>query len=49
MSTRGEPLLTIVADTCRHDTVGGACAESNQVRYSLDKKHMRIATPISKC
>jgi urea carboxylase-associated protein 1 len=34
--------LTIVADTCgRHDTLGGACAaESNQVRYALDKKYM---------
>jgi uncharacterized protein len=35
-------LLTIVADTCgRHDTLGGACsAESNQVRYAIEKKHM---------
>jgi uncharacterized protein len=42
MSTEGRPLLTIVADTCgRHDTIGGACsAESNQVRYALDKKYM---------
>jgi urea carboxylase-associated protein 1 len=42
MSSDGRPLLAIVADTCgRHDTVGGACsAESNQVRYALDKKHM---------
>jgi urea carboxylase-associated protein 1 len=42
MSSEGRPLLTIVADTCgRHDTVGGACsAESNQVRYALDKKYM---------
>jgi uncharacterized protein len=42
LSTRGDVLLTIVADTCgRHDTLGGACAaESNQVRYSLDKKFM---------
>jgi urea carboxylase-associated protein 1 len=42
LSTEGRPLLTIVADTCgRHDTLGGACsAESNQVRYALDKKHM---------
>ena len=42
MSSEGRPLLTIVADTCgRHDTLGGACsAESNQVRYALDKKHM---------
>ena len=32
-------MLTIVADTCgRHDTLGGACAaESNTVRYGLDK------------
>ena len=42
MSSEGRTLLTIVADTCgRHDTLGGACsAESNQVRYALDKKHM---------
>ncbi len=42
MSSEGRPLLEIVADTCgRHDTVGGACsAESNQVRYALEKKHM---------
>lgn len=38
----GNPLLTIVADTCgRHDTLGGACAaESNTVRYALQKKFM---------
>jgi len=42
MSTEGNVLLTIVADTCgRHDTVGGACSrESNTMRYSLDKEHM---------
>jgi urea carboxylase-associated protein 1 len=42
MSTENNVLLSIVADTCgRHDTVGGACsAESNQVRYALDKKYM---------
>jgi hypothetical protein len=41
-SSEGRPLLTIVADTCgRHDTLGGACsAESNQVRYALEKKFM---------
>ncbi len=41
-SSEGAVLLTIVADTCgRHDTLGGACsAESNQVRYALEKKHM---------
>lgn len=41
-SNRGNPLLTIVADTCgRHDTLGGACAqESNTVRYALDKRYM---------
>lgn len=35
-------LATIVADTCgRHDTIGGACsAESNTVRYALDKRPM---------
>ena len=42
LSTEGDVLMTIVADTCgRHDTLGGACAaESNQVRYALEKKHM---------
>ncbi len=42
MSTHGNVLLTIVADTCgRHDTLGGACStESNQVRYALDKGGM---------
>jgi uncharacterized protein len=36
MSNLGNPLLTIIADT-----LGGACAaESNTVRYSLDKLHM---------
>ncbi|RFA25521.1 urea carboxylase [Alkalilimnicola ehrlichii] len=42
MSNEGRVMLTIVADTCgRHDTLGGACAaESNQVRYALDKKSM---------
>jgi urea carboxylase-associated protein 1 len=42
MSTEGNALLRIVADTCgRHDTLGGACAaESNQVRYAIDKKYM---------
>lgn len=42
LSTEGREMLKIVADTCgRHDTVGGACsAESNTVRYALDKRHM---------
>jgi len=42
ISTNGNTLLTIVADTCgRHDTLGGACAnESNMVRYDLDKRYM---------
>ncbi len=41
-SNRGRPMLTIVEDTCgRHDTLGGACsAESNTVRYALEKRHM---------
>lgn len=41
-SNRGRPLLTIVADTCgRHDSLGGACAaESNTVRYAIQKKFM---------
>ena len=42
VSSEGNVLLTIVADTCgRHDTLGGACAaESNQVRYAIEKKYM---------
>ncbi|HEV8144790.1 MAG TPA: urea amidolyase associated protein UAAP2 [Bryobacteraceae bacterium] len=42
LSTGGNVLLTIVADTCgRHDTLGGACAtESNMVRYAIEKRHM---------
>jgi hypothetical protein len=41
-SNLGAEMLTIVEDTCgRHDTLGGACsAESNTVRYALDKRHM---------
>jgi urea carboxylase-associated protein 1 len=42
MSSAGNVLLTIVADTCGcHDTLGGACAtESNMVRYAIEKRHM---------
>ncbi len=42
ISTRGNVLLTITADTCgRHDTFGGACAcESNMVRYAIEKRSM---------
>ena len=42
LSNRGNTLMTIVADTCgRHDTLGGACsAESNTVRYALEKRSM---------
>ena len=42
LSNLRRPMLTIVADTCgRHDTLGGACAaESNQVRYAVEKRHM---------
>jgi len=42
ISTQGNTLMTIVADTCgRHDTLGGACAnESNMVRYDIGKRHM---------
>ena len=41
-SNFGNVMLTIVADTCgRHDTLGGACAaESNSVRYALEKYPM---------
>jgi urea carboxylase-associated protein 1 len=42
LAQSGQPLVKIVADTCgRHDTLGGACAaESNMVRYALDKRYM---------
>lgn len=42
MSNLVNPMLKIVADTCgRHDTLGGACAaESNTVRYALEKNSM---------
>jgi urea carboxylase-associated protein 1 len=42
MSIDGDPLATIVDDTCgRHDTVGGACsAESNTCRFGHDKRYM---------
>lgn len=42
LSNLGNTLLSIVADTCgRHDTLGGACsAESNTVRYGLEKRSM---------
>jgi uncharacterized protein len=42
LSTAGSTLAEIVADTVgRHDTLGGACAaESNTVRYALDKRTM---------
>ena len=42
LSNLGAAMLTIIEDTCgRHDTLGGACsAESNTVRYALDKRHM---------
>jgi urea carboxylase-associated protein 1 len=42
LSTTGNVLLTVIADTCgRHDTLGGACAaESNMVRYDLTKRSM---------
>ena len=41
-SESGLALAEIVEDTCgRHDTLGGACAaESNTVRYALDKRTM---------
>jgi uncharacterized protein len=42
VSNRGNEMLRITADTCgRHDTLGGACAaESNQVRYAIEKRYM---------
>lgn len=42
LSNLGNEMLQITADTCgRHDTLGGACAaESNMVRYALEKRFM---------
>ncbi len=42
LSNDGNPMLTVVADTCgRHDTVGGACsAESNTCRFGHDRRYM---------
>jgi hypothetical protein len=42
VSNLGNEMLRITADTCgRHDTLGGACAaESNQVRYAIEKRYM---------
>jgi len=42
LATDGEPLVTIVDDTCgRHDTLGGACSqESNVIRYGEHTRHM---------
>jgi urea carboxylase-associated protein 1 len=42
LSTTGNLLAEVVADTVgRHDTLGGACAaESNTVRYALEKRTM---------
>jgi len=42
LSSASNTLAEIVADTVgRHDTLGGACAaESNTVRYALDKRTM---------
>ena len=41
MSTEGNVMMTITADTCgRHDTIGGACScESNTLRYGHHTKH----------
>lgn len=41
-SNLGNAMLTIIADTCGcHDTLGGACAaESNSVRYALERYSM---------
>jgi urea carboxylase-associated protein 1 len=42
LSTEGRVLAEIIDDTVgRHDTLGGACAaESNQIRYALEKNTM---------
>ncbi len=48
ISTRGDVLAEIVADTCgRHDTLGGACSrESNTMRYCHSKEHMHACRDI---
>jgi len=48
MSTSGNPMLEIVADTCgRHDTLGGACSrESNVMRYDFNKEFMHACRDI---
>ena len=42
ISTEGDVLLTVTADTCdKHDTLGGACSrESNTTRYAHEKESM---------
>jgi uncharacterized protein len=42
ISTDDNVMMEVVADTCgNHDTLGGHCsAESNTVRYALDRKYM---------
>jgi urea carboxylase-associated protein 1 len=42
MSCEGNPLLTVIADTCgSHDTCAGACScESNTVRFGQHTRHM---------
>jgi len=42
VSNLGNTMMKVISDTCgRHDTLGGACsAESNTVRYALDKLDM---------
>ncbi len=49
LSNDGNVMLTITADTCgRHDTLGGACsAESNTVRYAIEKRTCTAAGTIS--
>ena len=41
LSNEGNPMMTIVATTCRvHDTLGGACSrESNSLRYGHHTNH----------
>ena len=48
MSTMGDLLMTITADTCgRHDTVGGACSrESNTMRYAHNKIHLHACRDV---
>ena len=50
VSNEDRTLLTIVDDTCgRHDTLGGACASEQWVRYAHDRKHALLPGQFPTC